>query len=99
MKITSLFTTVIIFSLLLACSYKVSSQTKASRKKGEKAELALPLSGPEYAGNKDYFRARQSGTSPDLPLAKRIAVQNAKAKIAGEIQAVISRTIPANKNI
>jgi len=52
-------------------------------------EVSVPLSGKEYRTDKDHFRATQSGKSPDLATAKKIALQNAKAELAGNIQSTI----------
>jgi hypothetical protein len=47
------------------------------------AEVSVPLSGKEYQTDQAFFRASQSGKSPDLATAKKIALQNAKAELAG----------------
>jgi len=52
-------------------------------------EVAVPLSGKEYNSDKDYFRASQNGKSPDLATAKKIALQNAKTELAGNIQTIV----------
>ncbi|MDR0694884.1 MAG: hypothetical protein LBF81_06265 [Prevotellaceae bacterium] len=52
-------------------------------------EVSVPLSGSEYRTDKDYFRASQSGKSPDLATAKKIALQNAKTELAGNIQSLM----------
>ena len=70
---------------LVACgsSKKLQSVESAS------TEVAVPLSGKEYRSDKDYFRASQSGKSPDLATAKKIALQNAKTELAGNIQTTV----------
>ena len=66
-----------------------------SAKKLEKTtgatEIKLPLSGKEYETDKENFRARQSGKSPDLATSKKIALQNAKSELAGNIQSTVKR--------
>ncbi len=57
----------------------------------KRQEVSLPLSGKEYQSDKDNFRAKQSGKSPDLATAKKIALQNAKSELAGNIQSVVKR--------
>jgi hypothetical protein len=52
-------------------------------------EVVVPLSGKEYRTDKDFFRASQSGNSPDLATAKKIALQNARTELAGNIQSTI----------
>jgi predicted NAD-dependent protein-ADP-ribosyltransferase YbiA (DUF1768 family) len=56
-------------------------------------EVTIPLSGKEYETNKEYFRAKQSGKSPDLATAKKIALQNAKTELAGNVQSTMKAVI------
>jgi len=77
--------------LIILISFN-SCKSKKSLQKGTKSsEIVLPLSGNEYETNKEFFRARQSGKSPDMPTSKKIALQNAKAELASNIQATIKR--------
>ena len=64
---------------------------KSIAKVNDMTEIKIPLSGKEYETNKDYFRAKQVGVSPDLATAKKIAEQNAKAELAGNIQSLVKR--------
>lgn len=52
-------------------------------------EVILPLTGREYQSNKEFFRAKNSGKSPDISTAKKIALSNAKAEIASNISSKI----------
>ncbi|GHT19667.1 hypothetical protein AGMMS4957_04430 [Bacteroidia bacterium] len=61
---------------------KLSSETGAT-------EVVIPLSGKEYQTDKNFFRATQSGKSPDLATSKKIALTNAKAELAGNIQSTV----------
>ncbi len=54
-------------------------------------EISVPFSGKEYKSDADFFRAKQSGKSPDLAAAKKIALQNAKSELASNIQSVIKK--------
>jgi hypothetical protein len=67
----------------------VTSCKSAKSVQSDSTEVTVPLSGAEYRTDKDYFRASQSGKSPDLATAKKIALQNAKAELAGNIQSLI----------
>ena len=58
-------------------------------------KLPLPLSGKQYRTDKEYFRSVQSGKSPDLSTAKKIALNNAKSEIAGLINSKI-KTVTDN---
>lgn len=52
-------------------------------------EITVPLSGKEYQSNKELFRAKSVGKSPDIATAKKIALTNAKAELAGLITTTI----------
>jgi hypothetical protein len=54
-------------------------------------EISVPFSGKEYRSDENAYRAKQVGKSPDLATAKKIAFQNAKAEMAGNIQSMIKR--------
>jgi len=58
-------------------------------------EITLPLSGKEYQSDKEYFRAKASGKSPDISTAKKIALNNAKSEVAGLINTRI-KTVTDN---
>ncbi len=65
--------------------------TKKIQKVTGAQEITVPFSENKYKSDKDYFRAKQSGKSPDLATAKKIALQNAKAEAAGNIKALVKR--------
>jgi hypothetical protein len=52
-------------------------------------EIAVPFSDSKYKSDKDFFRAKNSGKSIDLATSKKIALQNAKSELAGNIQSVM----------
>jgi len=54
-------------------------------------EISVPFSTPEYSSDKDNFRAKSSGNSPDMTTSKKIALQNAKSEMAGLIQTTIKK--------
>jgi len=83
---------ILIGSMILFTACKSSKKATTFEKENKAVEITLPFTGPEYSSNKDFFRARQSGASPDLPTAKKIALQNAKAEIASDIESVIKRS-------
>jgi hypothetical protein len=65
--------------------------TKKLQKVTGAQEITVPFSESKYKSDKDFFRAKQSGKSPDLATAKKIALQNAKAELAGNIKALVKR--------
>ncbi len=73
--------------LLGACS---SSKKAARVLKSDMVEVALPLSGPQYRTDAEFYRAVQSGVSPEMAMAKKIAMQNARQEIAAAVQTDLS---------
>jgi hypothetical protein len=53
-------------------------------------EISNPFPGKEYRTDKDYFRAIESGESPDRSTAKKIALANARTELAENIQALVN---------
>lgn len=54
-------------------------------------EISVPFSGKEYSSDKENFRSRASGNSPDLSTSKKIALQNAKSEMASLIQTTVKK--------
>ena len=54
-------------------------------------EITVPFSDSKYKTDKDFFRAKQMGKSQDLATSKKIALQNAKSELAGNIKAIVKR--------
>ena len=67
-----------------------SKKTPVQKETGA-VEISVPFSSKEYRSDENFFRAKQVGKSPDLATAKKIAFQNARAEMAGNIQATIKR--------
>lgn len=89
MKKINLFKTitgVVLVTLLSACG----SAKKIDKATGS-TEIEVPFEESKYRSDKDHFRAMQSGKSPDLATAKKIALQNAKSEMAGNIQSLMKR--------
>ncbi|MEI6556362.1 MAG: hypothetical protein WCL70_12300 [Paludibacter sp.] len=87
MKTTQLlFIGLIVMVVTTACSSskKLEKVTKAQ-------EITVPLSESKYKSDKDFFRTKQVGKSPDLATAKKIALLNAKAELAGNVKSIIKR--------
>ncbi len=75
-------------SLTVACKSKkatpIEKQTGAT-------EITVPFSGKDFQTDKETFRARSSGNSPDMITAKKIGLQNAKSEMAGMIQTTMKK--------
>lgn len=70
------------------CTFSCKSKKEVTASKGME-EITVPLSGKEYQTNKEFFRTKSLGKSPDMATAKKIALNNSKAEIAGLISTKI----------
>ncbi len=84
-KVMSFGLATLIALLLVSCG--TSKKTVVKEKEEGTVEVVLPLSGKEYQSDKENYRTKSSGKSPDIATAKKIALNNAKAEIAGLISA------------
>lgn len=83
-----LFVGAIIFgSTFTSCK----SKQEVSNVKNERL-IEVYCSGPEYRSDKNNFRANSIGESSDQVVARKKAMSNAKADLAGLIQTVIKGT-------
>ena len=83
-------------SILSVVFFVVSCSTKKPIAKATGAtEINLPFSEKKYKTDKDAFRAVQSGTSSDLPTAKKVAMINAQTTLAANIQSIV-KTVTDN---
>ena len=88
----------IVLSMVAAASLVAFNGCGGPKKVGEDTgavEIQVPFSGKEYQSNKEFFRSTQSGKSPDLSTAKKIALNNAKSEVAGLINTTI-KTVTDN---
>src|ERR1043166_4101119 len=67
------------------------SKKKPIQKETGAVEISVPFSESKYRTDESAFRAKQLGKSPDLATAKKIAFQNAKSEMAGNINSVVKR--------
>ena len=89
MKFKSLLITIAISGIMMTATSCKTTQ-KLEKTTGA-IEITIPFSESKYKTDKDFFRAKQSGKSQDLATSKKIALQNAKSELAGNIKAVIKR--------
>lgn len=74
---------VIFMTVMVSCKGPKNIETATGA-----VEVSLPFSEGKYKTDKENFRSRQTGTSPDLATSKKIALQNAKAELASNIKQV-----------
>ena|SRR6056297_815578 len=88
------------FYLLIAAAFILSvglsgcgSKKKATNVAAEEEELiTYYCSGPDYRTDKKHFRSNAIGESNDQMVARKKAMSNAKAALAGQIETVIKGT-------
>lgn len=68
-----------------------SKKTTPVQKETGAVEISVPFSGKEFRSDENSFRAKQVGKSPDLATAKKIAFQNARGEMAGNINSIVKR--------
>lgn len=74
--------------LALACASCASSKKapKTMPVTTGEIEVTIPLGGPEYKTDAEHWRAVQMGTSKDVAMAKKVAMQNARQELAATVQ-------------
>lgn len=77
-------------ALLLAAGCKSKKAVSVAKQEGL-IEITTPFDSKEYRSDEENFRSKQSGKSPDLATAKKIAYQNARAEMAANINATVKR--------
>jgi len=74
--------------MLAGCKSKKSTPVQ---KETGAVEISVPFSSKEFRSDENNFRSKQVGKSPDIATAKKIAFQNAKAEMAGNINSTVKR--------
>ena len=90
MKTIQLLTIPALALSLLAISCKSKKPVTVAKQEGL-IEITTPFDSKEYRSDEENFRSKQSGKSPDLATAKKIAYQNARAEMAANINATVKR--------
>lgn len=92
----------LIFSLLIvaaATSISCSSSKKATQAPAPApvpsgmTEEVIPLSGPQYRSDAEFYRAVQNGLSAERSMAQKIAMQNCRQELASAVQADVQLVI------
>lgn len=81
---TNLLVVLFVVTSIIGCKSK-QKITKAT----SSTEINVPFSENKYKTDKNFFRAVQSGTSPDMATAKKISMVNAKSELASSIQTTV----------
>lgn len=56
-------------------------------------EIEMPLTGKEYQTNSEYWRYTTEGTSPEISVAKEIAMQDARVQLAAIVESNVKMVI------
>lgn len=84
--------------LLIACCAALTCASCSSSKKASKSQVpagmveeVIPLSGPQYRSDAEYYRAVQNGVSTERSMAQKIAMQNARQELAAAVKADLAQ--------
>ncbi|MBE6250498.1 MAG: hypothetical protein E7111_02465 [Bacteroidales bacterium] len=94
MKKTLSLVTVLVLAVTACSPVKKAAKTVVPAQT-DLVEQVLPLSEAKYHSDAQYYRAVQSGVSPERSMAKKIAIQNARQELAATIQSDI-KTVTEN---
>ncbi len=79
---------------LFMCGMNSCKSNQALAKiENSEIEVAIPLSGSAYQSDAEYWRVVQEGVSPDMSMAKKVAMQNARQELAATIRVQVRAVI------
>lgn len=84
----------ILLSVLFVSTLFVFTQcgSKSDLPRGEE-RVTILCSGPEYRSDSEYFRANSTADSPNMANSKRMALSNARAELAGQMEVTVKSVI------
>ena len=84
----------ILLSVLFVSTLFVFTQcgSKSDLPRGEE-RVTILCSGPEYRSDSEYFRANSTADSPNMANSKRMALSNARAELAGQMEVTVKAVI------
>lgn len=88
----SLFGALVLLVLAGATSCGASKKVVATPP-ADMVEESIPLSGPQYRSDADYYRAVQNATSKERSMAQKIAMQNCRQDLAANLQADLQQVL------
>jgi len=80
-----------VVALLMFTACKSKKKATPIQQETGAVEISVPFSSKEFRSDENFFRAKQSGKSPNDATAKKIAFQNARAEMAANINATVKR--------
>lgn len=88
-KVFYTLTSIMVIAMMMNFSSCGSSKPASVTDRTGAIEISLPFQGPAYRNSATHFRTVNSGNSPDLATAKKIALVNARNEMAANIQATL----------
>ncbi len=89
-RLTLVLTLMVVSAALLLTQCR--SKEEATMPEGE-TRVEVLCSGPEYWSTDEYFRANSVAESPNQANSKRMALSNARAELAGQIEVTVKAVI------
>lgn len=75
---------------MVSCGAAKKAALQAAQEETMKeTKIEIPLSGPQYMTDENYFRATSNSTSRDMALAKEVAMHEARLALANDVKAAI----------
>jgi hypothetical protein len=90
-NVSRLLVSALILAAVATGLQSCSKKGKPIEKENGSVQISVPFTESKYQSDKEHFRAKASGSSPDLTTAKKIALQNAKSEMAGLIQTTVKK--------
>lgn len=81
-----IFLAVMAFAAVATMTSCSSAKSTQAAKPSGMVEEVVPLSGPQYHSDANYYRAVQNGASNDRSIAQKVAMQNCRQELAASIQ-------------
>lgn len=78
-----------VMMMMTACKTAKQGPTTTYQKEAAAQKIIVPFSDKQYQTDKEFFRAKNSGKSPDMATSKKIALMNAKTELAAAIQSTL----------
>ncbi len=84
---------ILLFVLFLSTLFVFTQcGSKSDLPRGEE-RVTILCSGPEYRSDSEYFRANSTADSPNMANSKRMALSNARAELAGQMEVTVKSVI------
>ena len=82
-----------IVATVVIAAVMMSSCSASHKLANKETEIEIPLSGPQYQSDANFWRTTQTGTSQDMAMSKKVALQNARQDLAALINSQIELVI------